>query len=109
MKSNGTFAAQIEDEIHSRIIPHLNGLADHNYPFTDIDGLFKARLQGTIGVSRMLVKLDQAARKFSRVEYDAILFIAARDLNERLEQYLEFAQGRESRPKPKPQMAAQVA
>lgn len=88
------FAANISREIYHKIFPHMNGHADHGYPFTTDDELHKARLQGSIEMWKKLRELDSAALQMPDAECNAFLFIVNRDLEERIRMYLKFAHAR---------------
>ena len=101
--------AHIEREIYHKIFPHLNGHADHGYPFSSDEGLFKARLEGFVSARNTLHRIDEAARKMAKAESNAFRYIVARDLNERLAFYLKYAQDRDYTPKDEPCLVAQAA
>ncbi len=103
------FTDRTEREIYHKIFPHLNQRADHGYPFSDQNGLFKASLDGSIGLRRMRLEFDQATRKMPEAEALALSYIAHRDLNERLAMYLKFAQEREYNPECEPHLMATAA
>ena len=102
--------ARIEREINYKIFPHFNGEADHGYPFSSKDGLYKTRLQGSSNLRKMLCDLDSAAlNTMQEAECNAFLYIARRDLEERLHQYLKYAQGRAAVPERAPRLVTRPA
>ena len=87
---NEKFAADITREIDQKIFPHINGQADHGYPFSTKRELHKARLDGFIKLRTMLCDLDSAAFKMPEVECNAFLYLVHRDLEERIRLYLQL-------------------
>ena len=105
-----SFEQRIEREIFHKIFPHLRQEADHGYPFSSDERLVKAHLKGFYNASKAIEEINRAAIKMPRAEGDAFRFIAARDLNERLAMYLEFARDHEYNPTPEDcQLAARQA
>lgn len=95
------FAKYIEREIYFKIFPHLNGRADFGYPFSSNNELYKARLQGSSSLRKMLCDLDSAALDtMGEAECNAFLYAAHRDVEERLRMYLNYAQARQRERKP---------
>lgn len=88
------FAANITREIYHKIFPHMNGHADHGYPFSSDKELYKARLEGSSTVRTMLCDLNSAALHMPEAECNAFLYIANRDLEERLRMYIRLANAR---------------
>lgn len=88
------FAANITREIYHKIFPHMNGHADHGYPFSSNNELYKARLEGSTTVRTMLCDLGSAALKMPEAECNAFLYVANRDLEERLRMYIKLANAR---------------
>lgn len=104
------FARRINREIYQNIFPHLNGHADHGYPFSSDDELHAERLKSSINVKRMVGALDAAALAMPAAEGNAFLYIANRDLEERLRLYLKFANARSSlQPAQEPQLVTNAA
>lgn len=88
------FATGIEREIYQKIFPHLNQMADHGYPFDSKDEMVKLHIQGNLAAHGTLRLIERAASKMPKAEGDAFRYIAYRDLNERMQMYLEIAEGR---------------
>jgi hypothetical protein len=118
MKAVGKFIAEIQGELFTsaearevflKILPTLNGDTIHGEPFTSEKALFKARLEGTIKVRHLLVKLDQASHSMTQTEANVFLYIVTRDLNMRMEQYLQFAQDQQRQLASDSRLATQVA
>jgi hypothetical protein len=118
MKPIGKFIAEIQGElftsfeareVFSKLLPTFDGEAIHGEPFTTENKLFKARLGSTIEMTRMLERIDRAARKMSQTEGDTFRYIAARDLSQRMAQYLQFAEDREFHLEDDPRLVAQTA
>ena len=89
------FTARIRREMYCKIFPHLDRRADHGYPFSSNDGMVKEHLRGFIDTRLTLQAINLAAGKMPRAEGDAFRYIAFRDLNERMQMYLKFAQEHE--------------
>ena len=90
------FAANITREIFHKIFPHMNGHADHGYPFSSDNGLYKARLDCSINVRKLLCDLSTAGLHMPEAQGNAFLYIANRDLEERLRMYLKYAHANQS-------------
>jgi hypothetical protein len=103
------FAARTEREIYFKIFPHLNHRADHGYPFSSSDELEKSHLKCFYNVSKTLEEINRAAIKMPKAEGDAFRYIVARDLNEQVTMYLEFARSRECNCEYEPQPVATAA
>ena len=88
------FTRRINREIYHKIFPHLNGQADHGYPFSSDDELHAERLRSYLNFRKMLSALDAAVLKMPAAEGNAFLYLAHRDLEEQIRQYLKFANGR---------------
>jgi len=89
------FVSRIEREIYFEIFPHLNGEANHGYPFTSDDELRNARLAGSLNVKGLLCDIDQAASKMPQAQGEAFRYIAYRNLKEQMTMYLAYAKRRE--------------
>ena len=89
---NEKFAAEITREIDQNIFPHMNGQADHDYPFLTKKELYKARLDGSSKLRTRLCDLDSATLKLNmpEVECNAFLYLAYRDIEERIRLYLQL-------------------
>lgn len=88
------FTKRMKREISFKLFPHLNGEADHGYPFKDREGMFKARLDLAIGLRKMMCDLDQATRQMPEAEGRAFHYLALRDLQERAAMHIHFTQQR---------------
>ncbi len=96
------FTARTEREIYLKMFPHLNGEANHDYPFADDDGLARARVEAAMSFRNALVRLEHASRNMPQAEGQAFLYLALRDLNERTAMHLQFAEDRNCGPVFKP-------
>jgi len=104
------FGKSIEREIFHNIFPHIKGRADHGYPFSSKDELYKARLKGSMDLWKTLRELDSAALKMPEKECNAFLYIVNRDLEERLRMYLKYVNAHECHCEPQePQLTAAAA
>ncbi|MGA9451862.1 MAG: hypothetical protein WBW41_11045 [Verrucomicrobiia bacterium] len=88
------FLNAIEREIKSKIFPQVKGRADHGYPFSSQDELYKERLRVALELRQTLSDLNSAGLNMPDNECNAFLYVAYRDLNERLKMYEEFARAR---------------
>lgn len=89
------FMTRVEREIYFGIFSHLHGEADHGYPFMSEDELYKVRLAGSLALKKMLCDVDQASMKMPRMQGEAFRFIFARDMEQQMRKYLQYAQQRE--------------
>lgn len=103
------FTDRTEREIYLKLFPHLNGEADHGYPFADDDGLARARVEEAVRFRDALVRLERASRRMPEAEGKAFLFLAIRDLNERTAMHLQFAEERSHGREPAPNLASATA
>ena len=104
-----SFIARTEREIYLKLFPHLNGEADRGYPFTDDQGLARARVEAAMSFRDALVRLEHASRKMPQAEGQAFLYLAICDLNERTAMHLEFAEERSCSPAFEPRLAPNAA
>ncbi len=88
------FHRRVNREIYQKIFPHLNGEADHGYPFDSKDEMVKLHIRNNLKVGLNLRLIGATAAKMPKAEGDAFRYIAYRDLNERMQMYLEIAEGR---------------
>ena len=88
------FAAHINWEIFHKIFPHLNQKADHGYPFNSDDEMVKLHIRGNLHAGLNLRLIERTAAKMPKAYGDAFRYVAYRDLNERMEMYLELAEQR---------------
>jgi len=104
------FFNTIEREMKTKITPQIKGRADYGYPFSSKDELHKKRLEISIELSDTLHELHIAGLKMPENECNAFLYIAHRDLNDRVKAYLEYARARKEHRVPiEPQPAAMPA
>ena len=89
------FEWRVEGEIYHKIFPHLNGRANHGYPFDSMDEMVSQHIGGIMDANDALHAINRAAAKMPRAEGDAFRYITYRDLNERMRIYLQFAKRRE--------------
>lgn len=79
------------------IVLQVKGRADYGYPFASNDGLYSknglydVRLEGSIKLRNSLQSLDTACGKMPEQEANALLYLAQRDLEERIHVYLKHA------------------
>lgn len=83
--------ADIHQEIQLHLLPHISGEADHGYPFSGMKGMFKVRLLAVNNLRLLLCDLDRACRQMPDHEGEALYYLAARDLRECVERWIEFA------------------
>ena len=88
------FTAHIEREIYHKIFPHLNRHADHGYPFDSRDNIERLHVRGILHARINLRLIERTAAKMPKAYGAAFRYIAYRDLNERMEMYLEIAEQR---------------
>ena len=88
------FAARVDREIFFKIFPHLNQEADHGYPFKSDEEIFRARVRGNLQTSLDLDLIERAAARMPKAYGEGFRYIVYRDLNERMETYLEIAERR---------------
>ncbi len=99
----------IEREIKTKIFPHIKGRADNGYPFSSSNELHRARLKASMELWSLLRELDSTGLKMPENECNAFLYIAYRDLTERVKTYREFAQAGAEYHVPTPHCAAEIA
>jgi hypothetical protein len=85
------FTRRINREIYHKIFPHLNGHADHGYPFDSDDAMVALHIQTGLETQTKLDMIEWTAAKLPKAYGDAFRYIAYRDLNERMKMYLEIA------------------
>jgi hypothetical protein len=85
------FGERVNREIFGKIFPHLNGHAYHGYPFLTHDEMVREHIAGNLAAHATLRLIEQAAGKMPKAQGDAFRYIAYRDLNERMEMYLQIA------------------
>jgi len=88
------FAARVDREIFFRIFPHLNQESDHGYPFDSDDEMVALHVRGRFQNKLDLDLVEQAAARMPKAYGDAFRYIVYRDLNKRMEMYMEIAEQR---------------
>jgi hypothetical protein len=86
------FNWRINREIFHEISPHLRNEGDHGYSFRSKDEMVKSHLRGCLHARLKLRLIEQTAAQMPKFQGDAFRYIAYRDLNERMEMYLELAE-----------------
>lgn len=81
---------RIGTEIFGKIIPHLNGKADHGYPFRDNKGLQREALCGELDVKLHLEMIERGAACMGNFG-EAFKYAVYHDLNQLLAIYEELA------------------
>ncbi len=101
MKNIGKFVANIRQKLFSRrvnreifdkIFPHLNGHANHGYPFDSEEEHEKACLYAELDAKLHVELIEKRAARLPEAYGKAFRYIAYRDLNERMKMYLEIAE-----------------
>jgi hypothetical protein len=72
----------------------MNHEADHGYPFSSLREMAEASSRKHLTAESTLRLIEQTASKMGKAEGDAFRYIAYRDLNDRMQMYLEFASPR---------------
>ena len=88
------FNWRVNREIFQRIFPHLNGRANHGYPFGSADEMVRLHIRNNLQVGLNLRRIGEMAGQMPKAYGDAFRYLAYRDLNERLQMYLEIAEKR---------------
>jgi hypothetical protein len=86
------FNWRINREIFSKISPHLRNEGDYGYSFRSKDEMVRLHIRGCLQARLTLRLIEQTAAKLPKFQGDAFRYIAYRDLNERMEMYLELAE-----------------
>jgi hypothetical protein len=81
-------------EIFHRISPHLHNEADHGYSFRSKDELAETHIRGCLDAGINMRLIERTAAEMPKFYGDAFRHIAYRDLNERMQMYLELAESR---------------
>jgi hypothetical protein len=89
-----SFFNTIEREVETKIFPQIKGRADHGYPFSTSGELHKKRVEAELQFRETLHELDINGLSMPDEECNAFLYIAYRDLNDRVNTYLEYARTR---------------
>lgn len=85
-------ARRVQREIYQQILPHLNGTADCGYPFSSHDELVRSHIRDNLRLGLNLRLLGRVGAKLPKAYGNAFRYIAYRDLNERMEMYIRFAE-----------------
>lgn len=88
------FNRRIENEIYQKIFAHLNGRANHGYPFDSDDKMIRLHIRNNLQAGLNLRRIGELAAKMPKAYGNAFRYIAYRDLNEFMERYLELAEER---------------
>jgi hypothetical protein len=88
------FNRRVNREIFDKIFPHLNGEANHGYPFKSDDKMVRLHIRNNLQAGLNLRRIGEVAAKMPKAYGDAFRYIAYRDLNEFMEKYLEIAEER---------------
>ncbi len=87
-------AARVDWEVHQMIIPHLEGKANHGYPFSSEDEMLGTFFIERIGVELGLGRLAEAAGKMPPECRDTFHYIALREINAVVQAFVEVAERR---------------
>ena len=87
------FCWRVNREIFHRISPHLRNETDYGYQFHSTDELVAAHIRLNLQAGLTLRLIERTAAKLPKFQGDAFRLIAYRDLNERMQMYLEIAEG----------------
>jgi hypothetical protein len=85
------FGERINREIFDKIFPHLNGHANHGYPFHSREEFEKHCLHAELDAKLSIELIEKRAARLPKAYRDAFRYVAYRDLNERMEMYLQIA------------------
>ena len=88
------FDRRVNQEIFQKIFSHLNGEANHGYPFDSNDEMVRLHIRNNLQVGLNLRRIGEMAGQMPKAYGDAFRYIAYRDLNERMKMYLEIAERR---------------
>jgi hypothetical protein len=86
------FNWRINREIFHKIGPHLRNDGEYGYPFRSDDEMARLHLRGCLHARLNLRIIERTADKMPKFQGDAFRYIAYRDLNDRMEMYLELAE-----------------
>ena len=86
-----TLAARVDQEITSRLLPHLAGEADHGYPFYSEDEYLKACIWTDLDATHNRLLLKDRLSKIPSPYREAFEYIVSRDLDRILRAYLKMA------------------
>ena len=79
------FNRRIENEIYQKIFAHLNGRANHGYPFDSDDKMIRLHIRNNLQAGLNLRRIGELAAKMPKAYGNAFRYIAYRDLNEFME------------------------
>ncbi len=85
------FNRRVNREIFDKVFPHLNGEANHGYPFDSRDEMVKLHIHSGLDAQVKFDMIERTAARLPKAYGDAFRYIAYRDLNERMKMYLEIA------------------
>lgn len=85
------FNWRVNREIFQKIFPHLNGEANHGYPFGSKDEMVQLHIHSGLDAQMKFDMIERTAARMPKAYGDAFRYIAYRDLNERMKMYLEIA------------------
>jgi hypothetical protein len=88
------FDRRVNQEIFQKIFSHLNGEANHDYPFDSKDEMVRLHIRGGLDAQIKLDMIERTAAKMPKAYGDAFRYVAYRDLNERMKLYLKIAERR---------------
>ena len=88
------FDRRVNREIFQQIFPHLNGEANHGYPFNSEEEFEKRCLYAELDAKLHVELIEKRAARMPEAYGNAFRYIAYRDLNERMKMYLEIAERR---------------
>jgi hypothetical protein len=104
------FAQNAEREIYHKIFPHLNGRADHGYPFSSDAQLEQKNKEDFYKLSKCLEEIYLAAGRMPTAQGEAFRHIAARNLDAEMRMILLYASARKrEQPCPQGQQYAEAA
>jgi hypothetical protein len=88
------FAAQVNREIFHKVFPHLRREANHGYPFTSDEEIVKTHVRGRLQTKLDFDLIERAAARMPKAYAEAFRYILYRDLQKRMEMYMEIAEDR---------------
>ena len=88
------FNRRVNREIFDKIFPHLNGEANHGYPFNSEAEYEKACLYAELDAKLHVELIEKRAARLPEAYGKAFRYIAYRDLNARMKMYLAIAEER---------------
>lgn len=88
------FNRRVNREIFDKIFPHLNGAANHGYPFNSEEEYEKQCLYAELDAKLHIELIEKRAARLPEAYGRAFRYIAYRDLNKRMKMFLEIADER---------------